>query len=66
MLHLGRTVGADKRGLHVSSTGDIKEIDALGVPPEGAKIACGGVLADTKAVIRPSAGRLRKQEKENL
>jgi hypothetical protein len=42
--------------------------DALGVPPEGVKLACGSVLADTKAVIKPSAGcidrgRFRKQEK---
>jgi hypothetical protein len=35
MLHLGRTVGADKRGLHASSTGDIEGIDALGVSPKG-------------------------------
>ena len=30
--------------------------DALGVPPEGVKLACGGILADTKAAIGPSAG----------
>ena len=59
MFHLGRTVGADKRGLHTSSTGDI-ELNSFVE-----------ASSQTKAAIGPSAGcidrgRLRKQEKDNL